>query len=130
VHNIKRGFQPRITVCRDKTEDLTASKQQILNRLAEHFEEHLSNCAMQPMSAENVFFSLELHILVSTVTEVYHAIRKMKNNRAPGEDAITAELTKENDRCVWKEIYQLTVSLWEKELMPEEWHTAIICPIF
>jgi hypothetical protein len=59
-------------------------------------------------------FSAQNCTPVPTVTEVYHAIRKMKNSRAPGEDAITAELTKEGGRCVWKNIYQLTVSIWEK----------------
>jgi hypothetical protein len=61
---------------------------------------------------------------------VYGAIRRMKNNRAPGDDAITAELTKEGGRYLWKNIYQLTVFVWEKEIMPEKWQTAIICPIF
>jgi hypothetical protein len=33
-----------------------------------------------------------LHIPVPTVAEVYGANRRIKNKRAPGEDAITAEL--------------------------------------
>jgi sorting nexin-29 len=67
-----------------------------------------------------------LHIPVPTVAEVYGAIREIKNNRAPGEDAITAELIKEGGRCLWRNIYQLTVFVWEKEIMLEEWQTAII----
>jgi hypothetical protein len=53
----------------------------------------------------------------------------MKDNRAPGEDDITAELTKGGGRNLWKNIHQLIVSIWEKEEMPEEWRIAIICPI-
>jgi hypothetical protein len=53
----------------------------------------------------------------------------MKDNRAPGEDAITAELIKGGGRSLWKNIHQLIVSIWEKEERPEEWRTAIICPI-
>jgi hypothetical protein len=47
----------------------------------------------------------------------------------PGGDARTAELIKKGGRCIWKNIYQLIVSVWEKEVMSEEWQTAIICPI-
>jgi hypothetical protein len=68
--NIKRGFQPRITVCRDKTGDLIASERQILKRGAEYFEERLSSNAMQPLNAETVFFGLDLHVPVPIVTEV------------------------------------------------------------
>jgi hypothetical protein len=84
---------------------------------------------VQLLNAETVFFGPELHIPVPTVTEVYGAIRRMKNIRAPGEDIITAELIKEGRRCLWKNIYQLIVSVWEKEVMSEEWQTATICPI-
>jgi hypothetical protein len=54
----------------------------------------------------------------------------MKDNRAPGEDAITAELIREGGRSLWKNIRQLIISIWEKEEMPEEWQAAIICPIY
>jgi hypothetical protein len=66
---------------------------------------------------------------VPTVIEVYDTIRRMKDNRAPSEDAITAELIKGGGRSLWKNIHQLIVSIWEKDEMPEESRTAIICPI-
>jgi hypothetical protein len=54
----------------------------------------------------------------------------MKDNRAPKEDAVAAELIKDGGRSLWRNIHQLIVSIWEKEEMPEEWQTAIICPIY
>jgi hypothetical protein len=32
--------------------------------------------------------------------------------------------------CLWRRIYQITVSVWEKEEMPAEWQMAITCPIY
>jgi hypothetical protein len=54
VPNIKRGFQPRITVCWDKIGNLIAGEQQILNRWAEYFEELLSSKTTQCMNAETI----------------------------------------------------------------------------
>jgi hypothetical protein len=51
-------------------------------------------------------------------------------NKAPGEDAASTELVNGGDRCLWRNIYLFILSVWEKELMPEEWNTAIIFPIF
>jgi hypothetical protein len=89
---------------------------------------------MRLLNDETAFFGPELHIPEPTVMEMYGAIRRMKNNRAPGQDAITAELIQERGRCLWKGIYQLILSvrgLWkgiyqsilsvrEKEIMPKE----------
>jgi sorting nexin-29 len=30
---------------------------------------------------------------------------------------------------LWKEIHALIEVIWINEILPEEWHTAIICPI-
>jgi hypothetical protein len=75
------------------------------------------------MTAEIVYFDPELHIPVPMVTEVYDTIRRMKDHRAPGENAITAELIKGGGRSLWKNIHQLILSIWKKEEMPEEWRT-------
>jgi hypothetical protein len=129
MRDIKRGFKPRITVCRVKTANLIAGERQILNRWAEYYEENFSSSVMQLLNAETVFIGPGLHISVPTVTEAYDAITRMKNDRAPGEEAITTELIKKAVDVFWKNIYQLIVSVWEKEVMQEEWKTAIICPI-
>jgi hypothetical protein len=52
-----------------------------------------------------------------------------KCNNVSGKDAITAELIREGSKYFWRNIYKLIISAWQKEAMPEEWQTAIICPI-
>jgi hypothetical protein len=69
VNNIKRVFQPRFTVCRDKIGNLIAGEQQILNRWAEYFEELLSSKTTQRMNTEIVYFGPELHIPVPMVLD-------------------------------------------------------------
>jgi hypothetical protein len=62
--------------------------------------------------------------------ETLGVIRNLKNNRAPGEDSITSELIKYGGRKLWNRIQQLIKIIWKKEPMPQEWSTAIICPIY
>jgi hypothetical protein len=42
---------------------------------------------------------------------------------------IPAELIKEGGRTICYQIYKLTVSIWNKEELPEEWKELIIVPI-
>jgi hypothetical protein len=53
----------------------------------------------------------------------------VKNNRAPGEDSVTAELIKYGGRKLWIRTYQLIKIVWESEQMPQEWSTPIIFPL-
>jgi hypothetical protein len=41
-----------------------------------------------------------------------------------------AELFKNGGQSLSEALHNITVSTWEKELMPKEWSTDLICPIF
>jgi hypothetical protein len=56
---------------------------------------------------ENNYFGPECNIEVPTLKEILGIIRNMKNNRARGEDSITAELIKYGGRKLRIRIYQL-----------------------
>ena len=53
----------------------------------------------------------------------------MRNNRAPGEDAIVAELIKYGGEGVLDAFYELMKLIWTTENMPQEWNTGVVCPI-
>ena len=81
-------------------------------------------------SEEINYFGPENNIMAPTPQDTLGVIRNLKNNRAPGEDSITPELIKYGGRKLWKRIHQLIKLRWETEQMPQEWGTAIICPIY
>ena len=61
--------------------------------------------------------------------EILSAMYSMKNNKAPGEDGISAELLKCGGREVEAFIIKLIQSAWEHENIPEDWRSAIIVPV-
>ncbi|KAJ4437402.1 hypothetical protein ANN_17546 [Periplaneta americana] len=101
-------------VYKDENGELIGNKDDIIKRWAELFQEVLQEKEVEPPD--------ELDVQI--------AIEKQKNNRAPGEDSLTAELFKHEGRCLTKEIHALITFIWENERMPEVWNSSIICPIF
>jgi hypothetical protein len=56
-------------------------------------------------------------------------VKGLNNNKAPGEDNITAELLKCGGAHVWRMTYELITEVWRTEIMPKEWSVAVICTI-
>jgi hypothetical protein len=64
------------------------------------------------------------------MVEVANAIAKLKNNKAPGTDSITAELIKHRGQTLPGKIQHLILRIWQKENMPAERKEGLLCPIF
>jgi hypothetical protein len=53
----------------------------------------------------------------------------LKNNGAPDEDSVTAELIKATGKELWIKIHVLMKTGWNKEHKPKLWNSAIMCPV-
>jgi len=56
------------------------------------------------------------------LTGNFNAIKSLKNSKAPGQDAIPAELLKVNPELASDVLQPLFIDIWEKEELPREWH--------
>lgn len=54
----------------------------------------------------------------------------LKNNKASGEDNINAELIKISTPEMFSKICILIKEIWKNGQIPQDWRTAIICPIY
>ena len=61
--------------------------------------------------------------------EVQEAIHKLKNNKSPGTDEITAEMLQAGGEQLVHEIHELCNKIWKEETIPDEWGKSILVPI-
>ena len=57
---------------------------------------------------------------------MYQAIKKIKSDKAPGEDEITADLLKGGGMEICNVLCQIFNNICENEEAPEEWKTGLI----
>ena len=98
-----------------------------LQRWGEHFNEILNRTdpsilANIPEAVED----LDINMGPITLQEVTEAIRKLKNNKAPGEDGICAEMLKADEEVVPRILQPILQDIWDKETAPESWKKGVI----
>lgn len=66
-------------------------------------------------------FGLNTKKVKATIGEIKSAIRKQKNNRAPGPDRSSAEILKDDLDTSAQMLYEVCVNIWEDETSPRDW---------
>lgn len=61
--------------------------------------------------------------------EIIDIIQSLKNNKAPGEDSITAELWKNVNTNFIEKLTDIIQNMWITEEIPQDWKTALIHPL-
>jgi endonuclease/exonuclease/phosphatase family metal-dependent hydrolase/ribosomal protein S28E/S33 len=134
VKQLKAGFQPTTSLCKDTNGNIISDAEEIKSRWKQYFQEllnpsgpterHTSNNLTDRTADEEPTSS------PPTLEEVKSALGNQKNNKAPGVDNIPAELLKWGGECVAKIIHALISSIWTKEILPNDWRKSIICPVY
>jgi hypothetical protein len=133
VNNARKGFKPRISMCKAKDGTIISDQQSILARWSEHFDELLNKPdivpseGVNPLSVQSGWEPSVQDVEPPSYEEVDQAIVKLKNNKAPGIDGIPAELFKYGGQELKRRLYQKTLDIWIKEELPDEWNYGIIC---
>ena len=119
----------RITSTKEKLERWRRHFEQVTNVVSEVTEATLS---MIPVCVhgEDLEVSDEVLIQEPSEDEVREAILQLKNNKAPGDDGITAELLKLGGETIVEEMTRIAVSIWRSERIPEDWLMQITIPVY
>ena len=98
-----------------------------LKRWKEHFQKILNRpnppeLADIPEAADD----LDINLGDITLSEVKDAIKMLKNNKAPGEDQVCAEMLKAEDQELPVILLEILQKIWNSEEIPDDWNTGII----
>ena len=115
---------------KDEKGDMLANEHEILEKWRIYFKKLLNTHKDSEKTEIFEMHTAELEIKEPTISEVQAAIKKLKNNKAPGIDAIPAEMIKYGGYKLAVEIHKLVCKIWTEENSPEKWTESIIIPIF
>jgi hypothetical protein len=113
---LRKEFRPRMSTCRKPNEELTTNERGTLERWNLHFQGLLDGTDLDPgginedSHTEIPETGLEENFL--TNEEVKQAVKKLKNNRAPGPDDINAQMIKVREPVLLDSVHKIISHLW------------------
>ena len=106
---------------------LLTDKEAILERWAEHFNSVLNRPSSINQDAIDRLPQIECNVLLDefpTVTETRKAVQQLSSGKAPGADAIPAEVYKAGGLPMAEKLTELFHCMWRKEAIPQEFEDA------
>jgi len=114
---------------KDNKGDLVADCHSILVQWMNYFSQLLNVHGVNDVRQTEILAAEPL-VPEPSASEVELAIEKPKNHKSPGIDQIQAELIKTWGKTILCQIHKLTIFIWNKEELSEEWKESIILPIY
>ena len=114
-------------------ETVLTAKDETLNRFAQHFDQLLNVPGTVDQEALSSLTDMPPDVSLDDLPsfdELLDAIAATKENKAPGECGIPAEVWKHGGLKLKERLHDLIVYIWRYEQMPQNWKNANIVPIF
>ena len=105
----------------------------VLKRWAEDFNNVLNRPSSNNDNAINRLSQIECSVLLDefpTVTETRKAIQHLSSGKAPGTDAIPAEVYKAGGLSMAEKLTELFRCMWRKEAIPQDFKDASIIHLY
>ena len=112
---------------------LITDKEKILERWAEHFNNVLNRPSTISEEAINRLPQVPTNLSLDvppTLDEISKAINLLSSGKAPGEDAIPAEIYKEGGKALTDKLHQLFKLIWQHESVPQAFKDASIIHLY
>ena len=112
---------------------ILTDKPDILKRWAEHFNSVLNRPSYGNDNAINRLPQKECNVLLDefpTVTETRKAIHHLSSGKAPGTDAIPAEVYNAGGLPMTEKLKELFQCMWRKEAIPQDFNDASMIHLY
>ena len=112
---------------------ILTDKDAILKRWAEHFNSVLNRPSSVNDNAINRLPQIECNVLLDefpTGTETRKAIQHLSSGKAPGTDAIPAEVSKAGGLPMAEKLTELFQCMWRKEAIPQDFNDVSIIHLY
>lgn len=99
ANEIRKPYKPKSSIIKNEYNELITDEQAIAEEFKKIFQEMLNQPEIEDQGQDNgVFTIVEQYQCIPGKEEIKEAIEILKNNKAPGEDMIAAELIKKGRR--------------------------------
>lgn len=131
IKTVNNKWQPRQSAIKNKEGKIVLDKESTRKRWTEYCSE-----LYKDQDQENIVLLQKLEEMSPPARndsmesilyeEVEQAIKRLKDNKSPGADEITAELIKSGGEELAKQIHEICKLVWESGTIPEEWTKSIL----
>lgn len=131
--NLKKGYKSKTICLKDKNGKMLMGDDEILDRWREYFSLLLNEDSQSDENEEgqvNGDYQQTDNEPPPSNEQITDIIKKLKKNKSPGSDEITAEMFKYGGTALIEQMQKLLENIWVKEQLPEEWSEALLCPIY
>ena len=121
VRETKKEFKSRVNICKTKDGSIIYGQNEVLAWWNEHFNDLLNKSNIHKYAAaedgdtQSVEGPIAEEMNPPTLEELEKATKKLKNNKAPAADGITAELFKHGGIELKNQMLQLILCIWANE---------------
>ena len=139
VKKMNRRYQAQAIGYKDKEGEIISDSRQNLQRWMEHFKEQLNPIRDEEEDTEEEEKLEQERRFVNkrgkneeetpSKEEIERVIKRMKNNKVPGEDGIIVELISQAGSDMREKMYKVIKQIWEEEEMPNKWRVGILHPL-
>ncbi|CAF1621865.1 unnamed protein product, partial [Adineta ricciae] len=133
VNLLKKKYVPKLNIIQNIDGSLSQTKQEVLQTWTTYCtqlykDKHGVNNKMVD-ELEDITPPIDDDSNGILYSEVENAINKLKKNKSPGNDEITAEMLQAGGESLIRKIHELCNRAWNEENIPEEWGRSILIPI-
>ena len=136
IKSLTKKSTPASSSVIDKSGKPIHGLQKSLLRWAEHCRELFNHGEPDTLDSdldslvESSDETVEILQTPPTLAEVQSNLQKLKSNKAPGLDNISAEMLKCGGLQLEKDLHILIIEIWEVQKIPDDWKRGCIIPIF